>query len=131
MILLDTSVFIEYFRKQNNKKTLLHKLLQTNERFSISVITHFEIMIGNTSQQNSFWEVMLENISILDYNFQLNQTAVSIQLSLKKINKKISFQDLIIGATAKYYTYKLATLNEKHFINIPELSIITSQQLHG
>ena len=125
MILLDTSVFIDYFRKTVKEKTLLHQLLSANEPCSISVISHFEILIGNNPLQNSFWEVMLDNISIIDYKIELNEPAIQIQHTLKKINKKIPFQDLIIGATANHYNYKLATLNKKHFINIPEIIFAT------
>ena len=125
MILQDTSVFIDYFRKQKKEKTLLHKLLSSKQKFGISVVTHFEIMIGNTSEQNSFWEVLLENISILEYNYHLNPIAVEIQKQLKKIRKNISFQDLIIAATAKFHNVKLAALNKKHFDSIDGLQIIT------
>ncbi len=129
MILLDTSVFIDYFRKTNKVNSLLTKVLSTDERIAISVVTHFEIMIGNTPKQNSFWELILENISILDYNFQLNQHAVDIQKQMISANKKLAFQDLIIGATAIYYNYPIATLNEKHFKNIPGLQLITTHNL--
>ncbi len=126
MILLDTSVFIDYFRKTNKSNALLSCLLSTNERIAISVVTHFEILIGNTPQQNTFWELILENITILDYNYQLNQQAVDTQKQLIKINKRLAFQDLLIGATAIYYNYPLATLNEKHFTYITGLQLITS-----
>ncbi len=59
MILLDTSVFIDYFRKTKKHNSLLTQVLSTNERIAISVVTHFEILIGNTEQQNSFWELIL------------------------------------------------------------------------
>jgi predicted nucleic acid-binding protein len=129
MILIDTSVFIDYFRKTNKGNSLLAKLLSTDERIAISVVTHFEIMIGNTEKQNSFWELILEYITVLDYNFQLNHYAVETQKELQKINNKIPFQDLIISATAIYYKYTLATLNEKHFTHIKRLNLITSSSL--
>ncbi len=129
MILLDTSVFIDYFRKSKKDKTLLHKLLSSKEKFEISVVTHFEIMIGNTIEQNSFWEVILENISIFDYNFHLNTSAVEIQKQLKKISKSISFQDLIIAATAKTLGRSLATLNKKHFEHFDGLKLVTPENL--
>ncbi len=56
---------------------------------------------------------------------------VQIQKALVSNNKQISFQDLIIAATAKYYNYPLATLNERHFRNINELPIITPERLNG
>ena len=129
MILLDSSIFIGYFRKINKQNTLLSKIFLTNERIAISVVTHFEIMIGNTEKQNSFGELILENITIIDYNYQLNQRAADNQRQLIKLNKRLAFQDLIIGATATYYNYPLATLNEKYFKNINGLQLITHSNL--
>lgn len=38
LILLDTSVFIDYFRKTNKQNSLLFKLRKENFRFSSSII---------------------------------------------------------------------------------------------
>ncbi len=47
MILLDSSILIELFRKQDKTKTVFYKLSQTNDDFCISSITHYESGIGN------------------------------------------------------------------------------------
>jgi len=45
---------------------------------------------------------------------------------LKSKNKLIELSDLLIGATAKAYNLKVATLNVKHFENIDGIDLITS-----
>jgi len=44
-ILLDTSILIDFFRKRDKSKSILFQLAG-QYRFSISVITAFEIKIG-------------------------------------------------------------------------------------
>jgi predicted nucleic acid-binding protein len=47
MILLDSSILIDLFRKKNKEKTLFYNLSKTEEIFCISSITSYEIGIGN------------------------------------------------------------------------------------
>jgi predicted nucleic acid-binding protein len=47
MILLDSSILIELFRKKNKEKTLFYRLSKTEVNFCISSITNYEIGIGN------------------------------------------------------------------------------------
>jgi predicted nucleic acid-binding protein len=37
---------------------------------------------------------------------------------------RVAFEDLLIGATAPHLGYAVATLNLRHFQNIPDLSAI-------
>lgn len=54
MILIDTSVLIEYFRKQDKTKTLLYELAGQYSEIHVSTITKFEIWVGNRPQQSDF-----------------------------------------------------------------------------
>lgn len=55
LILLDTSVLIEYFRKEDKRNSYFYKLtVSTKMAFAISVISEFEILIGATAQQQQF-----------------------------------------------------------------------------
>ena len=54
LICLDTSVLIDYFRKENKSKTFFFKLAK-DHRFAISVLTKFEILVGSNEQQKEFW----------------------------------------------------------------------------
>lgn len=124
IILLDTSVLIDYFRKSNKANTLLSRLVSENHKFSISVITHFEILRGITEIQQAFWWKLLRDIEVLSYFPAINYTAVQIQKQLKLKRKTISIEDLIIASTAFHLELPLATLNNKHFKNIDGLNIL-------
>ena len=55
IICVDTSVFIDYFRKKTKDKTFLVKLSDKYD-FAISVITKLEISIGIGKGQIDFWD---------------------------------------------------------------------------
>lgn len=125
LIVLDTSVMIDYFRKSDKANSFFEKLFRFNRGFIISVITHFEIMIGNNEAQNRIWETILEDISLIDYHFSVNQTAIRIYKELKQKNRLIPFQDIAIAATAIHHNYQLAPINERHFKNITGIKLLT------
>jgi tRNA(fMet)-specific endonuclease VapC len=55
LILLDTSVLIDYYRKTDESNSVLMGLLDKGYRFAISVVTKYEICAGATDSQQSFW----------------------------------------------------------------------------
>lgn len=115
IILLDTSVLIDYFRKSNKANTLLSRLVSENHNFAISVITYFEILRGITEILQAFWWKLLKDIEVLSYFPAINYTAVQIQKQLKLKRKTISIEDLIIASTAFHLELPFATLNKKGF----------------
>jgi predicted nucleic acid-binding protein len=124
MILLDSSILIELFRKQEKSKTLFYKLAQTDEELCISAITHYEIGIGNRNSHNDYWNSLCESLRVLPFDKVCSNSAISIYLELLKANKMIDLADILIGATAVTYSIPIATLNVKHFDRIKGLKII-------
>ena len=47
IVLLDTSILIDYFRKKDKSKTFLFSLTNSFEFFGVSAITEFEIFAGS------------------------------------------------------------------------------------
>lgn len=125
IILLDTGILIDYFRKTNKQNSLFQKLVAQNSEFRISVITHFEILRGSNSKQEIFWREILRDIEIISYFPMMNYTALRIRDELKKKRKSIAIEDLIIAATAVHFNFSLATLNENHFNSISGLELFT------
>jgi len=124
MILLDSSILIELFRKQDKAKTLFYKLSQTSDELCISSITHYEIGIGNRKSHSEYWDSLCENLRIIPFDKACSNSAISIYLELLKANKMIDLADILIGATAVTYSIPIATLNVKHFDRIKGLEII-------
>ncbi|MBK7129752.1 MAG: type II toxin-antitoxin system VapC family toxin [Crocinitomicaceae bacterium] len=124
MILLDSSVLIELFRKKNKEQTLFFNLLQDHDQLAISVITHYEIGIGNQPGHLEYWKKLCNNLTIIPFDESCTETAIKIYRSLIKINKKIDLADILIGATALAYDLPIATLNIKDFERIQGLHIV-------
>ncbi len=123
MILLDSSILIELFRKKDKKKTLFHNLSQSHKNLCISTITFYEIGIGNRKSHLEYWDLLCENLTIIPFDKTCSETAITIYLDLLKTNKLIDLADILIGATALTHNIPLATLNLKHFERIKDLEI--------
>lgn len=123
IICVDTSVFIDYFRKKTKDKTFLVKL-SDKYGFAISVITKLEISVGIGKGQIDFWDNVFDKITILPLTEKEIDMASSIIQTLRKNNKIIGLQDILIASTAITNDLKLATLNIKDFERINDLKII-------
>lgn len=122
-ILIDTSVLIEYFRKQNKEKTAFYRLSLRNV-LSISTITEFEFRIGISPKYSAFANHLLSNLISIPFDSACAINASQIYTSLKTQNQLIPPPDIFIAATALTYNMPLSTLNRKHFSRIRELQII-------
>jgi len=124
MILLDTSVLIEMFRVKDKTATFFYRLSNNNSNFAISVVTHYEIFRGCNSVQDNFWTNFLKNIKVLPFDIISSNEAIKIYKFLKVRNQMIDLADLLIASTAIAHNSDFATLNLKHFSNIPNLHIL-------
>ena len=124
MILLDSSVLIELFRKRIKEKTLFFRLSKSQSDFYISSITYYEIGIGNRESHFEYWEALTKQLTVLPFDTACSDTAIKIYRNLLKNNKLIDLADILIGATALTHNIPIATLNSKHFERINNLEII-------
>ena len=124
IILIDTSILIDYFRKSDKANSRLISLIKRGYRFHISSITEYEIYAGSSSVQQSFWEQLLEKTEVVPFNKQTAKVAVEINSELKRKRKQIAIADLFIAATAISNGLPFATLNLKHFERIDNLLIV-------
>ena len=124
IILADTSILIDYFRKSDKNNSTLISLFEQGYDFAISSISYYEIYSGTTIAQLPFWQNLLHHTNVLAFNQDAAQLAVDINYELKKKRKQIEMADLFIAATAIAYDLSFATLNKKHFERIERLNII-------
>lgn len=124
IICVDTSVFIDYFRKQKKEKTFLVELA-ANYELAVSVITKLEVYVGVNEDQKEFWDKLFSKLTILPLSETEIDIATAIIKSLRKENKIIGLQDIFIASTSLAGNFKLATLNVKDFERIKKLELIT------
>ncbi|HWR33055.1 MAG TPA: type II toxin-antitoxin system VapC family toxin [Chitinophagaceae bacterium] len=92
--------------------------------FSISAVTKYEIYSGASESQLTFWNNVMQAITVIPFDEISVNIAVTINSNLKRKRKQIDLADLFIAATAIAYNLPLATLNRKHFERIDILNII-------
>ena len=127
--LLDTDIVVNYLRG-NNK--LNEKIVK--EGMTISIITFGELLYGahkSINKENSL-KIIHEFISDLQVDILgLNQEIMDIYANTKALleekGKKLDEFDLLIGATARFHSLPLVTLNLRHFQRIPGLRITDNQ----
>ena len=127
IICLDTDVLIEHKRavKKNKKETLLYKL---SEKYSIAVtvITVFELLRGDNSDEDKFWNEFFDSIHIFDFDIESCKIASKIDKELTGSGNKLDVRDIFIASICIKNNLQLATNNQKHFERIKELNLITS-----
>jgi len=124
MILLDTSILIDYSRKTDKENARMFMLKSQEHTFVISSITEYEIYSGVSASKYGFWEELLEDVEIIAFDKVIARAAVIINNLLKAKSKQIDIADLFIAATAVSNNLPFATLNRKHFERIYFLDIM-------
>jgi len=121
-VLIDTSIFIEYFRKENKSKTKLYRLREDEYELLTSSICYFEYMLG--SKNRDFDKLLFKYIKVISFDKNQAEIASKIFQNLKKRNELIEFRDILISSCAVSEDISLATLNKKHFERIEELNLV-------
>jgi len=129
-ILIDTSILIDFLRKQNKEKTFLWKLKERYKNLSISSVSVFELYAGaNDHKKINDVKSLLQWLDIIEFDEEIAEMAGKIFIVLKKQNNIIDYRDLFIGATAVFYNFGIATLNIGHFENIPNIKILSTSEI--
>jgi len=123
-ILIDTSIVIEYVRKQNKAKTILYKLYKSYDELFISSVTVFEIFVGVNQDNVNLINQLFDGFEIISFDLKLAKISSQIYKELKSQNKMIEFRDIFISATAIGNSLSVATLNTKDFERISNLEIL-------
>ncbi len=124
VILIDTSILIEYFRRTDKSNSTLYQLYARDYDFCISAISEFEVYSGATKNQLDFWNELLKNIDVLPFDHKAVKIAVEINSELKQKRKQIGIADLLIASTAISNKLRFATLNKKHFERIGSIEMV-------
>lgn len=127
-LMIDTSILIDYFRKTDKAKSRLVGHFQNFNQLYISSITEFEIFNGATAAHKDFWNSMLTELIVLNFDRDAARAAADIigQLKLKRIT--IDKPDLFIAATAVVNELTFDTLNIRHFQEIENLKLLRNQK---
>lgn len=122
-MVVDTSIFIEYLRAKDKKKSILFAIPDSTQLF-ISSVTMYELLMGaiDENKQKDI-KLLTEDIPVLPFDERVSKKAAEIYHQLRRQNKMIEFRDIFIAATCLAFELPLKTLNAKHFERIKKLDI--------
>ena len=121
---VDSCLFIEYFRTKDKARTWLYHLIQARKRIGLSSVVLFEILSGADTPQREFWKGFLHRAVRLPFDERTAEIAADIFRKLRQKNIRLESCDVFIAATAVANDLPLATLNRKHFEQIEGLKLL-------
>ena len=126
MLLCDSNIFIEVFRRNATIRAELEKIGQSN--ILISDISRGELLYGAINKiELKMIQDDLAKISALHINEEISQMAVNL-VEQFCLSHKLDIDDALIAATAIYYNLPLFTLNTKDFKFLPNLKLYQIQE---
>ena len=122
-MVIDTSIFIEYLRAKNKKKSTLFEIPDSTQLY-LSSITVYELLMGATDEnKQKDIRLLTEDLPVLPFDESVSRKAAEIYHQLRLDNNMIDFRDIFIAATCLVFELPLKTLNKKHFERTKDLDI--------
>jgi len=122
-MVVDTSIFIEYLRAKDKKKSTLFAIADSTQLY-ISSVTMYELLMGATDEnKQKDIKLLTEDLPVLPFDESVSRKAAEIYHQLRLENRMIDFRDIFIAATCFVFELPLKTLNKKHFERIKGLDI--------
>ena len=132
-IILDSSVIISAERKGHSVGQILEQVRasQGEIEIGVSVVTVAELVHGayraKTPEQQqarlAFIERMCQDVPVHPVTLDIARMAGRVEGQQEAKGIRVSFEDLLIGATALHLGFSVATFNVRHFQRIPGLSV--------
>ena len=133
-LILDTSILIASERRGEAIEDILRQVRSTRGEIDIalSAISVVELTHGiyraktdaDRERRRVFAEGVFHDLIVHPVTLEIAQLAGRIEGEQAGQGNIIAFEDLVIGATALYLGFEVATLNMQHFGRIPGLSVV-------
>ena len=122
MILCDTNIFIEIYRRNQSVHTVLIDKIGL-KNVVISDVTRAELFYGAFNKAElQMIRKDLSNFQVLHIDQFISEKAVEF-VEKYCLSHKTDLEDALIAATAILYNIELYTLNIKDFVFIPEIKL--------
>lgn len=121
-VLIDTSVWIEFFRKSSGTGDAVVGLLSKGLVW-IAGIVLFELVQGAKSETEKAGIVSrLSSLNYVEMSVPLWRQAGELAMALKKNGINLPISDILLAAAALEHNLQIFTL-DKHFGSIPEVKL--------
>ncbi len=133
-VILDSSVLIAAERGGESVRDILKRVQakQGETESALSAVTIVELTHGiyrarndaDRERRRAFTDELLRDMTVYPITLEVAQLAGRVEGEQAARGISIAFEDLLIGATALYLDYSVATSNVRHFRLIPKLSVV-------
>lgn len=133
-IILDSSILIAAERGGESVRQILKRVQATHgeTEAGLSAVTIVELTHGiyrakseaHRERRRLFTEELSRDVAVHPVTLEVAQLAGKIEGEQASQGVNIAFEDLLIGSTALYLGYAVATLNVRHFQLIPGLLVV-------
>jgi predicted nucleic acid-binding protein len=121
-VLIDTSVWIEFFRSKSAKGGEVERLLMEDSVWTCGIVL-FELLQGIKSEREKSLIIgILSELSHVEMSEHLWKIAAELSLSLKKKGKNLPFSDILISSIAIDNQLSIFTF-DRHFEEIPGVKL--------
>jgi len=125
MILVDTNIFIEYYRNNPAICRILDNI--DPQEIAVSDVVCAELYFGaRNGQELASIVADMENLTVLTIFPQISRLAVDL-VKQYSLSHKLKLPDAQIAATALLHNIELFTLNRKDFVFIPNIKLYESE----
>lgn len=133
-LILDSSVLIAGERRRETVKQVIERLRAScgDVECALSVVSIIELTHGiyraktdaDRARRITFCEELSRDMIVHPVSLAIAQLAGRVEGEQAAKGITIDFEDLVIGATALHLGFDVATINVKHFQQIPGLKIV-------
>ncbi|HEY4816190.1 MAG TPA: PIN domain-containing protein [Candidatus Acidoferrum sp.] len=133
-LILDSSFLIAGERGGQSVREILKRLQAAlgETESGISAVTVVELAHGiyrskstaDRERRHAFTEELCRDVTIYPLTLEIAKLAGKIEGEQAARGVSVSFEDLLIGSTALFLGYSVATLNARHFRLIPGLPLV-------
>ena len=134
-LILDSSVVIAAERRGHTVRQILEQIKAAHGEVDIglSVVTIAELMHGayrakedaRKRRRLAFIDRLCSDVPVHPLTVEIARGVGRIEGEQAAQGNTIAFEDMVIGATALYLGFDVATINVRHFQRIPGLNVVT------
>jgi predicted nucleic acid-binding protein len=115
VILLDSSVAIDYLRDRGEAVAVVEAALETGEWIGASEIVRFEVLAGVRHQEAAAVEALFAHLGWVPIDETVSRSAAALARQHRPAFGGIEDADYLIAATALELGARLLTANVRHF----------------
>jgi predicted nucleic acid-binding protein len=122
---LDTSVLIAYLRGREPGFSAVRQAAQESACY-VAAMTVYELLFGLARSGRSLGEEKLLGLmNVIPLSDTTARLAAKLHTQLIRENNDIGIKDVLIAATCLEHSLPILTLNERHFMLVPNLIVLT------